>query len=148
MKRKAWVALTNVDPLNVPTLAIVLAPVKVMRKLTWSSSLDLPRPWEGISPVPNPDVEILGDTQRMSHTQSILHLASGIPTPIFLTRSGLRTLRKHQVFTLREDWSCLAILTDEALKEELSILLDMWLHTQEGVNCVLHKNLSLKHFLD
>lgn len=54
-----------------------------------------------------------GDSQSVSHTL-------GPSAPIFLARPGPRTSKGHWVYTLEEDCSNLANMTDEALEEELS----------------------------
>lgn len=72
MKRGARVIPTIVNPLNFTTPTIVSASVGVMKKLTRSSQLDLPRCWEGTTPMSNYDVKILEDTRRVLHTSGIL----------------------------------------------------------------------------
>lgn len=112
------VALTTYCPPSAPkvvlTSTIVLDPIGVIKRLNWSSPLDLPWPQRGIVLVLNPEVEILEGTLRVS-------CIPGIPTLIFLA-SGPHTPRENRMSTSEEDCSYLESLTDKALDEELSTL--------------------------
>lgn len=72
--------------------------------------------------MPNHDVEILKDTQNVSRTLGILPSTSGNPALILLARSGPRTPRENLTSISEDDFSYLANLSNNALKEELSAL--------------------------
>lgn len=72
MNREAQVIPIIFGPSNILTPTIIPALIRVMKKLTQSSPLDLLQSQGETTLVPNFDVEIRRDTRRVSYTLGIL----------------------------------------------------------------------------
>lgn len=97
MKRGARVIQTIARPSNILIPTVVHAPIEVMKKLTRYFLLDSSWTRGGTFSVPNPNIEILRDTRRVSCNPGISLLALNIPSLVFLAQSGPHIPWEHQV---------------------------------------------------